>query len=121
MTAPPLQSLKTRGSYPFRVIENLGRFADSEAVDWDSFDLSGLAREIRASGTAVDAEKTVWAFEEALRVARLDPELLSYQLAAISCLIARRDDASPRDVFEAFFRRSVPDERWRDRFLPLFG
>jgi hypothetical protein len=89
-------------------------------VDWDSFDLGGLAREIRATATAADAEKTIWAFEEALRVARIDPELLSYQLAAVSCLIARRDGGSPRDVFEAFFRRSVPDERWRKRFLPLF-
>ena len=90
-------------------------------MDWDRFDLDELAREIRATTKAADAEKTVWAFEEALRVARIDPELLSYQLAAITCLIARLGGESPRDVLEAFFRRSIPDEDWRERFLPLFG
>lgn len=108
-------------SYPFRAMKNMRPATDRDAVDWDRIDLDELAREIRATTKAADAEKTVWAFEEALRVARIDPELLSYQLAAISCLIARRDGASPRDVFEAFFRRSVADEHWRDRFLPLFG
>jgi hypothetical protein len=90
-------------------------------VDWDRFEISGLAREIRATGNPADAEKTIWAFEEAVRVARIDPELLSYQLAAIACLIARLEGGSPRDVLEAFFRRSVADEDWRERFLPLFG
>jgi hypothetical protein len=102
-------------------MQNMRPTADRRPVDWDRFDLDELAREIRAMAKAADAEKTIWAFEEALRVARIDPELLSYQLAAISCLIARRDGVSPRDVFEAFFRRSIADEHWRDRFLPLFG
>src|SRR5688572_7398132 len=102
-------------------MENIGPATDRQPVDWDRFDLDELAREIRATAKAADAEKTIWAFEEALRVARIDPELLSYQLAAVSCLIARRDGASPRDVFETFFRRSVADEHWRDRFLLLFG
>jgi hypothetical protein len=97
------------------------RGADSHAMDWDRFELSGLAREIRASGKPADAEKMIWAFEEAVRVARIDPDLLSYQLAAITCLIARLDGESPRDVLEAFFRRSIPDDDWRERFLPLFG
>jgi hypothetical protein len=91
------------------------------AVDWDSFDLDALARAVRASGPGPDAERMIWAFEEGLRVARLDPELLSYVLAATTCLLARLDDCSPRDVLEAFFRRSIPDREWRDRFLPLFG
>jgi hypothetical protein len=89
-------------------------------VDWDRFELGSLAREIRADGKAADAEKMIWAFEEAVRVARIDPELLSYQLAAVTCLIARLEGASPRDVLEAYFRRSIPDDEWRDRFLPLF-
>ena len=90
-------------------------------MDWDRFELSGLAREIRRTGQPADAEKMIWAFEEAVRVARIDPELLSYQLAAVSCLIARLEGGSPRDVLEAFFRRSIPDDDWRERFLPLFG
>ena len=89
-------------------------------MDWDRFELDALAHEIRASGKPADAEKMIWAFEEAVRVARIDPELLSYQLAALTCLIALLEGGSPRDVLEAFFRRSVADDDWRDRFLPLF-
>jgi hypothetical protein len=91
------------------------------AVDWNSFELDPLAAAVRSTGDGSDAERMVWAFEEALRIARLDPELLSYLLAALTCLIARVDDCSPRDVLEAFFRRSIPDEEWRGRYLPLFG
>jgi len=47
--------------------------------------------------------------------------LLPYLLAALTCLVARLDDCTPRDVLEAFFRRSIPDEEWRGRYLPLFG
>jgi hypothetical protein len=91
------------------------------AVDWESFDFDALASVIRSTGRGPDAERTIWAFEEGLRVARLDPELLSYLLAALTCLVARLDDCTPRDVLEAFFRRSIPDEEWRGRYLPLFG
>ncbi|MBA2569508.1 MAG: hypothetical protein H0V11_09200, partial [Actinobacteria bacterium] len=52
--------------------------------------------------------------------ARIDPDLLSYQLAAVTCLVARLEGTSPRSVLEAFFRRSIPDDQWRDQFLPLF-
>jgi hypothetical protein len=90
-------------------------------VDWDSFDLEALAGFIRSDGTGPDAERMIWAFGEALRVARLDPELLSYLLAALTCLLARVEDCSPRDVLEAFFRRSISDEEWRASYLPLFG
>jgi hypothetical protein len=89
-------------------------------MDWHSFDLEQLCTELRARPGGPDAEKTIWAFEEAVRVARIDEELLGYQLAAITCVLARLEDASPRDVLEAFFRRSVSDEYWRDRLLPLF-
>jgi len=91
------------------------------AIDWDDFELDRLARALRSKQSGPDAERMIWAFEEALRVARLDPELLSYLLAATTCLLARVDDCSPRDVLEAFFRRSIPDEEWRERYLPLFG
>jgi hypothetical protein len=91
------------------------------AVDWESFDLDALAAAVRAGGRGPDAERMIWAFEEALRVARLDPELLSYLLAALTCLLARIEGCSPRDVLETFFRRSIPDDEWRGRYLPLFG
>jgi len=90
-------------------------------IDWDSFDLDQLAAAVRDQGPAPGAERMIWAFEEALRVARVDPELLPYLLAALTCLLARVEDCSPRDVLEAFFRRSIPDDEWRGRYLPLFG
>ena len=101
-----------------------GAAADISQVtphDWDAFDLDWLAAVLRSHGDGPDAERMIWAFEEALRVARLDPELLSYVLAATTCLLARLDGCSPRDVLEAFFRRSIPDDEWRGRYLPLFG
>jgi hypothetical protein len=91
------------------------------AIDWEAFDLDGLAAAVRSGSGGPDAERMIWAFEEGLRVARLDPELLSYLLAATACLLARLDECSPRDVLEAFFRRSIPDDEWRGRYLPLFG
>jgi hypothetical protein len=90
-------------------------------IDWDSFDLDQLSAAVRDQGRGPDAERMIWAFEEALRVARVDPELLPYLLAALTCLLARVEDCSPRDVLEAFFRRSIPDDEWRGRYLPLFG
>ena len=90
-------------------------------VDWHAIDLDGLSAAVRAGGGGPDAERMIWAFEEGLRVARLDPELLVYLLAAVTCLLARLDDCSPRDVLEAFFRRSIPDDEWRDRYRPFFA
>ena len=90
-------------------------------MDWEEFDLEPLARELRATLPAPQAEKMIWAFERALAVARVDGDLVDCLLAASICLAARRAGTSPRDVLESFFRRSVPDEVWRDRYLPLFA
>jgi hypothetical protein len=90
-------------------------------VNWDTFDLGHLTGELRQRPGDADVEKTIWAFEEAVRVARIDDDLLRYQLAAITCLLARAEDIPPRGVLEAFFRRSISDEEWRERLLPLFG
>jgi hypothetical protein len=89
--------------------------------DWDAFDLTPLAAMLRETAPRADAEKMIWAFERALPVARVDPELLDYLLAAVVCMVARGRECSPRDVLEAFFRRSVPDDVWRSRYLPLFA
>jgi hypothetical protein len=37
----------------------------------------------------------------------------------VASLLARAEDASPRDIFEAFFRRSVSDDEWRHRYARL--
>lgn len=83
-------------------------------------DLERLGAELRATLSEPEAEKMLWAFEQAAPFARTDGELLAYLFAAVACLLARHEESSPRDVFEAFFRRSVPDEVWRERYLPLF-
>jgi hypothetical protein len=90
-------------------------------IDWHELDLSALARELRSSLPAAEAEKMVWAFEQALSAARIDGDLLRYLLAAVASLLARAEDSSPRTVFETFFRRSVSDDEWRERYAALFA
>ena len=90
-------------------------------IDWHELDLSALAVELRASLPAAEAEKMVWAFEQALSAARIDGDLLRYLLAAVASLLAKAEGSSPRTVFETFFRRSVSDEEWRERYAGLFA
>ena len=89
-------------------------------VDWDTFDAEALFEAIRDHGPASDAARTVWAFERALGVARVDPELLRHVVVACVCLVAHEERESPRSVLEQLFRRSVSDVEWRERFEPLF-
>jgi hypothetical protein len=88
---------------------------------WDELDPDALYSELRNALPAAEAEKMVWAFEKALGVARIDGDLLNYLLAATASLVARAEDSSPRTVFEAFFRRSVSDDEWRDRYAELLA
>jgi hypothetical protein len=88
-------------------------------VDWDDFDFDPLVHELRERVGGPDGEKMIWAFEQAVGVARIDPELLEYVLAAVICLLARATNRSPRDVLEAFARRSVSDDDWRRRYSEL--
>jgi len=90
------------------------------AIDWHEIDLSTISRELRATLPAAEAEKMIWAFEHALSAARIDGDLLRYLLAAVASLLAKADGSSPRMVFETFFRRSVSDEEWRERYADLF-
>ena len=92
-----------------------------DAPNWDEIDADALYRELRTALPAPEAEKMVWAFEQALGVARIDGDLLRYLLAATASLVARAEDSSPRAVFEAYFRRSVSDEEWRDRYAGLLN
>jgi hypothetical protein len=90
-------------------------------VDWHDVEPERLFEAIRARGAPDDAERTVWAFERALAVARLDPELVRHLLVAAVCVVAYEDGTSPRVVLEQLFRRSVSDSEWRDRFEPLLA
>jgi hypothetical protein len=89
--------------------------------NWHQIHLGALEEELRTTLPAAEAEKMVWAFERALNVARIDGDLLRYLLSAVASLVARADDTTPRAVFEAYFRRSVTDEEWRDRYAELFA
>jgi hypothetical protein len=88
---------------------------------WDDFDLRPLAAELRGTRSPPDAEKTIWAFEEALRVARVDDGLLEYLLVAVVCLLATGQGSTPRTVLETVFRRAVSDDSWRSGYAELFG
>jgi hypothetical protein len=116
------------GTYPTNPPENLfsrARFVPilegMSAVDWDTFGVERLAAELRDKRSGPDAEKMIFAFEEAVRVARIDENLLDYLLVATCCLLARVDNSSPRDILETFFRRSLTTEEWREHYLPLLA
>jgi len=89
-------------------------------VDWDAFDLEPLTEELRRACGPAEAERMVYAFERAVGLARIDPELLSHLFAATACLLARIEGVSPRAVLETYFRRAVSDEHWQRVYLPLF-
>lgn len=90
-------------------------------IDWHELDLDRLTAELRSSLPPAEAEKMVWAFERAVEVARIEGDLLRYLLAATAALIAGVEGSSPRTIFEAFFRRSISDDEWRDRYAPLIA
>ena len=87
--------------------------------DWDDVSLETIGDELRSSLPPAEAEKMLWAFERLLAVARIDDDLLRYHLAAAAALVARAEGSTPRTVFEDFFRRSVSDDEWRDRYAAL--
>jgi hypothetical protein len=91
------------------------------SMDWHALDLQKLTSELRSTLPPAEAEKMVWAFEQAVGVARIEGDLLRYLLAATAALIARVEDSSPRTIFEAFFRRSISDDEWRDRYASLIA
>jgi hypothetical protein len=91
----------------------------STGVDWREIDPDPLFDTIRARGPAPDAEQAVWAFEQALEVARIDDRLVEHLLVACLCLRAFEEGVSPRTILEQTFRRSVTDAEWHERFAPL--
>jgi hypothetical protein len=90
------------------------------SVDWDAFDLDPLRAELRRTCSPADSARMVYAFERAVALARVDPELLPPLFAATACLLARAEGVSPRTVLESYFRRAISDEQWQEVYLPLF-
>lgn len=88
-------------------------------MNWDALDLAPFFEAIRERRPPPDAERTVWAFERALAVARTDPDLLEYLLVASVSLLAQERRETPRATLEALFRRAVSDREWRERYAPL--
>jgi hypothetical protein len=90
-------------------------------MNWAELDATPLYDSIRDDRPAPEAERTVWAFQRALAVARTDPDLLEHLLVACVCLVARQQSTTPRTVLEQVFRRSVADAEWRERVAPLLS
>jgi hypothetical protein len=88
---------------------------------WSELSLEPVAAELRSALPPAEAERMVWAFEQALATAKVDGDLLRYLFAATAALLAWADGSSPRAVFEAFFRRSISDEEWRERYASLIA
>jgi len=90
-------------------------------VDWNAIDAERLFDAIRERGPASDAERSVWAFERALAVARTDGDLLRHLLIACVCLVAHEEGETPRAVLERLFRRAVSDREWQEEYAPLLS
>ena len=88
-------------------------------MDWHDVDPTDLFAVVREESGPADAERMVWAFDQALAAARVDPSLLDHLAAAAVCALAYRDGTTPRLVAEHLFRRAVTDESWRDRYSGL--
>ena len=58
----------------------------------------------------------MWAFEQALRVARTDGALIEHLVVASVCLVAYERGETPRTILEQMFRRSVSDFDWREKY-----
>lgn len=90
-------------------------------MEWNDVDPTAVFEAIRDRGPGPEAERTVWAFERALAVARVDAGLLWHLLAATVSLVAVEEGQTPRGILEQTFRRSIGDAEWQERFAPLFG
>jgi hypothetical protein len=98
--------------------------AENEGGGVDAMDdsiLEQLTEHLRRKPGGAEGEKMVWAFEQALKVAAIDEELLDYVLAATVCLVAVGEESTPRSVLDTLWRRAVSDTRWREEYLPLFS
>jgi hypothetical protein len=92
-----------------------------KGVDWNELDLTPLAGQLRRGHRELDGERMVVAFEHALELARADAAFLDDLLVAVVCLLAHAEEATPREVLETYFRRAMPDDRWRADLAPLLA
>jgi hypothetical protein len=88
-------------------------------VDWNDLDLTALAGQLRRGRRDDAAERMIVAFEHAVALARADEAFLDDLLVAVVCLVAHAERTTPRDVLERYFRRAMPDQRWRAELAPL--
>ena len=88
-------------------------------MDWHEIDASALFEKIREDAAPADAEQMIWALEHILAAARIDPALLDHFATASICGLAYRDGTTPRHILETLFRRSIGDERWKNRYAGL--
>ena len=89
-------------------------------MDWQELDLSPLFEAIRADTPAPDAERMVWALEQMLRGARIDPGLLDHLAVAAVSRAPPTETATHRGaVLERLFRRAVGDDRWNAEYAEL--
>jgi hypothetical protein len=91
------------------------------SVDWNALELTALTARLRRGKSQIEAERLVVAFEHAVELARADESFLDDLLVAVVCLLAHAEGATPRDVLEAYFRRTMPDARWRAELEPLLN
>ena len=89
--------------------------------NWDNLNLEALEMELRNTLSGAEAERMVWAVERALAVAGIDGDLLGSPSGDSPHSLAAAETSTPRTVFEAYFRRSVSDEEWRDRYAELLA
>ena len=88
-------------------------------MDWDGVDTAPLFDVIREQAPPADAERMIWALEQILEGARVDPCLLDHLAVAAICALSYRDGETPRTVLEFLFRRAIDDERWREDYASL--
>jgi hypothetical protein len=89
--------------------------------DWNELDLTALAGQLRRGSRDEDAERMVVAFEHAVALARADEAFLDDLLVAVVCLLSHAEATTPREILEGYFRRAIPDQRWRAELAPLLA
>jgi hypothetical protein len=95
------------------------RIREDLLVNWHDADTSELFETIRRQSPPAEAEQLVWALERVIGGAKVDPALLDHLAVAAICLLAYRDEETPRTIIERLFRRAVDDDRWRDDYASL--
>jgi hypothetical protein len=90
-------------------------------VDWHDVDPGSLFAAIREGSPPADAERMIWAWEQVLAGARVDPSLFDHLAAAAVCGLAYRDLETPRTVLEQLYRRAIDDDGWRSEYAALLA